>query len=214
MPGKHVTFAETNIMYSPPPPCTPSPTFSDCSLPSSTGPITPPSPFFTASALPKGSVLPNSLLAFDRGLPTIIFDLSMTKPAVTNTRSPILLTTAQLSDPAVLPPTKVLQIVSNLPWTLTITAQSHAYVTVLDVLTQLYSLLRLPVSRVEYEKEKAATQAEISRAFHARIERDPRTHVAEREKGLKRIDFLQGRNRFLGLSSTSHGPHVWALNLA
>ncbi|KZP14202.1 hypothetical protein FIBSPDRAFT_867249 [Athelia psychrophila] len=212
MPGKHVTFAEVNQAYSPPQ--TPSPSFSVSSLPSSTGPITPPSPFPNAVALPKGAVIPNSLLAFDRGIPQIIFDVSLTTPAVTNTTRPIHLSSAQLADPAVFPPTHTLQIISALPWTLTVTADAQPYVTVLDVLRALYNLLRIPASRAEYNKEPPLSQQAIAKAFHARVERSPATHAEQLGKGLRRVDFLQGRNRFLGLSSTKMGPHVWALNLA
>ncbi|KAF7967794.1 hypothetical protein HWV62_32977, partial [Athelia sp. TMB] len=193
---------------------TPSPSFSISSLPSSDGPLTPPSPFPHPAALPKGAVVPHSLLAFDHGVPAIAFDVSLPTPAVTNAARPTPLSAAQLADPAVFPPAPALHLVSALPWTLTVTPDAHPYVTVLDVLRALYNALRIPASRGEFAKETAAAQAAIGAAFHARVARDPATHAGEREKGLKRVDFLQGRNRFLGLSSTKLGPHVWALNLA
>lgn len=214
MPGKHVTFAETNQVYSPP--RTPSPSFSDSTSSSSSGPITPPSPFSISAALPKGSVIPNTLLAFDRGIPAIKFDVSLQAPALINGPHPSLLSNAQLHDPAVFPPTSTLHIVSALPWTLTVQAERNPYVTVMDVLCTLYNILRIPASRAEYAKESAASQIAIATAFHARVERgpNPAARAEQLSKGLRRVDFLQGQTRFLGLSSTKLGPNVWALNLA
>lgn len=61
--------------------------------------------------------------------------------------------------------------------------------------------------------ESHESQREISTAFHQRVNRDPWRAAVEEKKGLKRIDFLKGHNRFMGLSSTKLGPDMWTLNV-
>jgi hypothetical protein len=214
MPVKRVTFSDTNTMYSAMSP-TPSPTFSDSSLPSLGGPKTPPSPHSPLLPLPSGLVEINRSLGFHPHSPTLLYDLSLSWEAVTtNTSPPVSISKAALFEPATNPPTAYLQIqCPYLPWKLDIVCKTSHYVTILDVLAQLYSFLRLTVSEKEFNFEKVESQREISKAFRQRVSRDPWTASVEEKKGLKRIDFLKGHNRFMGLSSTKLGPDTWTLNV-
>lgn len=91
-----------------------------------------------------------------------------------------------------------------------------APVTVMDVLYGLYTLLQLPISQYEYEHEAEESRDEIDDAYFARCERmvDPEAVAAEVAKGVRRVDFLKGKNTFKGLSGTYVGPHIWELNVA
>jgi hypothetical protein len=112
------------------------------------------------------------------------------------------------------PPVPFLIIASlKLPWEITILPSTGPYVTVSDVLGGLYRALRLPAREEEYYRENPEKQNAISLAYYNRFER----HVANRElrerekqKGVKRIDFLAGVHRFRGLSKTER-PNVWNL---
>jgi hypothetical protein len=157
----------------------------------------------------------NRSLGFHPHSPKLLDDLSLPWEAVTtNTSPPVSLSKAALLEPATNPPTPYLQIkCANLPWTLEIVCKTSHYVTIFDVLAQLYNFLRLTVSAKEFKCETFESQRDISAAFRQRVSRDPWTAAVEEQKGLKRIDFLKGRNRFMGLSSTKLGPDMWALNV-
>jgi hypothetical protein len=157
----------------------------------------------------------NPLLGYHPHSPKLIFDLSIPWEAITtNTSPPVRLSKPAFYEPATNPPTPYLQLkCSNLPWTLDIVAKSTYFVTIFDVLAQLYTLLRCTVSEKEFNIESLESQREITAAFFKRVNRDPWTSVVEEKKGLKRIDFLKGHNRFMGLSSTKLGPDMWALNV-
>jgi hypothetical protein len=132
----------------------------------------------------------------------------------TNTSPPVRLSKAALLEPATNPPTPYLQVrCATLPWAIEIVCKTTTFVTILDILAQLYTSLRLTVSEKEFNMESLESQREISAAFRQRVTRDPWTAAVEEKKGLKRIDFLKGHNRFMGLSSTKLGPDMWALNV-
>ena len=65
------------------------------------------------------------------------------------------------------------------------------------------------MTQAEYALEGDNSQRAISGAFHTRIN----GNQDELRKGLKRVDFLKGRNVFMGLVCTKEGPHVWRLDL-
>lgn len=157
----------------------------------------------------------NSLLRFHAQIPRLIFDVSLPFEAVTtNTSPPICLSKPCLFEPATYPGTPHLRInCSNFPWILDIICKTTNFVTVFDVLSQLYTSLRLTVSAEEYDAESYQSQRQIATAFHQRVNRDPWTSSVEEKKGLKRVDFLRGRNRFMGLSRTQLGKEVWLLNV-
>jgi hypothetical protein len=235
MPGmmKTVRFAEENDTYSYPP--TPSPTSSESTLPSSSGPLTPPplnhalSPYSYTSLPGEGRAIPvdvaksvavriHDVLALSRQ-PKIAFDVSY-DPSTTILAS---LTPRVLAAAATTPPLPSLTILSTfLPWNINIRPASQkpgAFVTVADVLTGLYRGLRLPVTPVEFDHiPTIADKERVNRAYEHRYERINRNDTVgayeERRKGVKRVDFLMGNHRFLGLSATVKAPDVWRLSVS
>lgn len=218
MPGKHVRFNEENIFYSPAPSeSTPSPSTSESSLPSSTGPTTPPQhrEFF----LNLGPVAIHPILAYHPYVFPINYNVSYPpNSASANARaSPVNLDSYCLAEPATNPPIPVLTLQNDfLPWRCEIRASTSHYVTVEDVLTQLYRFLRTPGTREEFKAAPSQRVRDaIAEMYHNRCLRasSAEAYAEEQRKGLKRVDFLMGRTTFMGLSSTKLGPDAWVLNL-
>jgi hypothetical protein len=212
MPEKRVHFNEENIFYSRS--ATPSPTLSDSSLPSSSGPYTPPQ-FST----PLGPVQIHPLLAYHPYVFPINYDVSHTpNTASANIRaSPVHLDSYRRAEPATHPPINVLSLRSDLlPWACEIHASTQSYITVEDVLSQLYRFLRTPATRDEYNAVPSqSARDKVAETYRSRCSRvsSAAEKAEELSKGLKRVDFLMGRTTFMGLSSTKLGPDAWVLNL-
>lgn len=218
MPGRHVHFNEENIFYSPPPSeSTPSPTFSESSLPSSSGPTTP--PHLGGFLLPLVPVAIHPILAYHPYIFPVNYNVSYPpNTASANIRaSPINLDSYCLAEPATNPPIRVLSLQNDLlPWRCEIRASTHPYVTVEDVLTQLYRFLRTPGTREEFKAAPSQhVRDSVAETYHNRCLRasSAEEYAEEQRKGLKRVDFLMGRTTFMGLSSTKLGPDSWVLNL-
>lgn len=210
MPSKNVRFADVNESYSVPP--TPSPTFSNATL-STSGPMTPPqqppsqlhSTYiykpFTVADEPKNSISIHPALAFVTD-PRFKIDLSDARTIIPH----LGLTPRVLSDGATIPPTRTFTVgSSHLPWMMTIGPASpkpDAIVTVADVLYGLYYALRFPVKRTEFATESPQSQQRITETYTSRCRRlgSGTKFEEEMNKGVKRIDFLLGRNRLLGFS--------------
>jgi hypothetical protein len=220
MPGKHVRFSETNIVYSPLPQ-SPSPIHDTSSLPS-WSPHAPkhalvstpfPSVAFV-SLVPEAIVQLHPFLQFTLS-PAIDYDISFS-PKTIATPHPYA-----LAQPAIHPPLAHLAVVcSDLPWQITVVPSSTihgAFVTVADVLASLHRTLRLAVHPDEYNALPShEDKHKVNTAYESRCVRieDPAAQAEEKRKGVKRVDFLMGRTRFLGLSPTTAGPAVWALRLS
>lgn len=129
---------------------------------------------------------------------------------------------ASLMEPATQPPVQNLTIACPefLLWEVEVKTGAvypGAYVSVDDVLTAIYSNLRHAVNYMDYDslgRNKPAVDA----AYFNRLARivDPVYREQEAAKGVKRIDFLRGRNRFMGLS-VMHRPGEqawWELNVS
>lgn len=212
MPGKHVHFDDKNIFYSPS--ATPSPTLSLSSLPSSSGPYTPPQ-----FPIHLGPVAIHPLLAFHPFVFPINYNVSYTPNAASANAqaSPIALDSYHRAESATNPAIKALSLHCDLlPWNCEIRASTYPYVTVEDVLCQLYRFLRTPATSDEYKAvPDQRTRDTIAESYRTRCRRasTAEEYAGERSKGLKRVDFLMGRTTFMGLSSTKLGPDVWVLNL-
>lgn len=232
MPENHVRFAERDQVFSPSP-STPSPTFSQSSLPSSPGVSTPPPVIHTGSPysttpLPQGDDEPrvvwttvNPYIGFSPD-PAISWDVSY-KPSTNPPNSSPSNSTSSLTileQPATSPPLASITIVcALLPWDVVIRASGKpdACVTIRDVIMGIYSMLRIGASPNDFAGiTESEERKSIEDAFRHRYERlsDPRRMAEEFEKGLKRVDFLRERHRFLGLSSTAEGPDVWEMHVA
>lgn len=136
--------------------------------------------------------------------------------------SPLVLLEDQVSlegfsDPATEPPLSSLSIIlPNLPWPLDVrpSTATDAYVSVSDVFHALYSDLRLCAHPTEYSGLSEAEAREVDMAYFARCRRAGADEQRQLEKGIRKIDFLMEKMRFLGLSATLQGPDVWELNAA
>lgn len=127
---------------------------------------------------------------------------------------------ASLLEPATNPPVPSLTIKGpTLHWPVFVTPSpflATKYVTVVDVLNCLYHELRTNVLKHEYETVPHADRRNVDAAFFSRCRQisDPEARKDEHRKGVKRVDFLMGRNRFLGLSGTRKHPNIWELNVS
>jgi hypothetical protein len=229
MPSKTVRFVEDNESYSPPP--TPSPTYSNATL-STSGPITPPPPPtaqlhstyiykpFSVASEPKYSISIHPPLATTIH-PRFEIDLS----TYSTSSQPSGLTSRVLCDGATIPPVNSFTVVcEHLPWTMTITPSSPklgAIVTVSDVLCGLYLALRHHVKLTELQSEPHHHQQRIHEAYLSRCHRlPPGAREVEMAKGVRRIDFLLGKNRLLGFtlvdnpSATSNSTPLWRFTVS
>jgi hypothetical protein len=225
MPGKHVRFAETNLLYSPLP-MTPSPLLDSTPLPPCSSPPQKfidsheeVSPLCLASDLcqtePETLAELNPILRFTLATPPIDYDISLPPTFITTPHQHIL------PEPAVVPPLPLLAVVCpDIPWLITVSPSSSkpdAFVTVADVLLTIYCGLRLAVHPDEYNALPShEDKHKVNAAYGNRYVRiaDHAACEEEKRKGVKRVDFLMGRTRFLGLSRTPVGPDVWALHVA
>ena len=197
----------------------PSLTRSLLSLSESSGLRTPPQNNYSLHPLPDGPVAIHPYLAFHPYVPPIIYDVTLPPHmlAPNMDASPRSLPSRVLEEPATQPSMHTMTlIIDQFPWRLTI-PPTKLYVSVRDLLEALYRFLRHPVLPSEYNAlPTQALKDEVSTAFHKRCQRAPSKEAADEQyrKGVKRVDFLRGQTRFMGLSSTKVGLDVWTLNLA
>ncbi|KAJ3742309.1 hypothetical protein DFH05DRAFT_202120 [Lentinula detonsa] len=162
------------------------------------------------------------LLAFSPyQLPPLPYDLS-TNPSIIKS----FISADLLFEPATDPPVSSLIITCpHIHWEFSITPMTASarkggsHVSVLDVLHALYRGLRLAVHPLEYEALPSPEAiANVNEAYYSRCHSIGEANGRQEElaKGIKRIDFLMGRNRFLGLSKKSirrdDNRLVWELN--
>jgi len=100
--------------------------------------------------------------------------------------------------------------VGDLPWLFNVTPDAgfspgKSYVTVQDVLLSIHYHLRTAVKGPEYDAMSKSRKAAIFREFERRVGSDP----VQRGKGLRRIDFLNGRHRAQGLVRAHSKDNVW-----
>ena len=105
-----------------------------------------------------------------------------------------------------------------LPWRINVKArQQNGYVTVADVMDGLYRALRLNSTEAEFSLLPSHDlKQKVNEAYKQRYRRasDVTEYEHEKTQGLRRVDFLGGKNTFMGLSSTGEGPGVWQLNVS
>ena len=227
MPGKHVRFASTKLLYSPHA-TIPSLSHSLPSPQSSTGPITPPQhppalPYHSASYAPVHKAFPSRRPVAPMGLstslavshrPAIKYDVSVHPSSATAHHGHIH---AILAGPATNPPVPLLTIISpQLPWPIPVHAPPRAFVSVSDVLIAIYHTLRKHITEHEYNSLLSyGARKRVKEAYEHRYlcAHDRRASAEEKKGGLRRVDFLMGRTRLLGLSPTMDGPLVWSLSV-
>ncbi|KAJ3805957.1 hypothetical protein EV368DRAFT_78710 [Lentinula lateritia] len=159
------------------------------------------------------------LLAFSPyQLPPIPYHIS-THPSITKS----FISADVLSEPATDPPVSSLIITCpHLQWEFPVTPSSRkaSCVSVIDVLYALYRGLRIAVHPVEYKAlPSPEAVVNVNEAYYSRCNSilEAQARQEEQSKGIKRVDFLIGRTRFLGLSKKSRRRDdglVWELNLS
>ncbi|EIW61920.1 uncharacterized protein TRAVEDRAFT_35348 [Trametes versicolor FP-101664 SS1] len=221
MPGHHrVRFAGI--------PTTPS---SNASLASSPGPPTPPSllyaplqancyntpsPYYYPVPLPAAPVQIHPVFACTLGTGgPLSWDLTQDVNTVL-VRTPTGLRTVSdhlAMEPATTPRVASIIIVSeHLPWQITVNPNPDAawaapYVTVGDVLYALYRALRMGVTAAELHLCDLNHRERVHATYHARYSQVARAdeRATEKNKGIKRVDFLCGARKFVGLSLVPDG---------
>jgi hypothetical protein len=91
----------------------------------------------------------------------------------------------------------------------------HLGVTVDDVLIALHLYFAATASFREFQVLAGDAQDRVNAAFQRRVERCGGQQEQENERliGVRRVDFLMGRSRFLGLSHSSDDPQLFVLNV-
>lgn len=196
-------------------PRTPSPSSSISSLPSSPGPFTPPSGF---QPLPSLNSVAHPALQ-NLSSPSLDFDVTQYKPKSTNPKLPLEL---ELDLPATSPPSEYMEIISpNLPWRVIIQpgkgvpGAPAGIITVRDVLFGIYTSLRQPILQTEFDLvPDAQVRNAITEAYRSRCNSSSDLAVTQHElkRGIRRVDFLRGESKFLGITPAKAGSHVWVLH--
>lgn len=117
---------------------------------------------------------------------------------------------------------------SYLPWTIKVYASNAPYLTLQDVLSTIHSAFRTNITPAEFQllpSHHHRTRA--ARAYQQRYRRlrhqigsntdNNKTSELEKHAGMKRVDFLMGHTKFLGISSLSKGyqpDEQWYLHVA
>ncbi|KAK6995822.1 hypothetical protein R3P38DRAFT_2800634 [Favolaschia claudopus] len=178
------------------------------------------SPRPTSLAVPLPSPIHiHSLLSFTpHAPPNLIFDLAHPLAVLTPRITPAFLS------PATLPPTPTLTLTSpHLSHAMQITPPhpTTPFVSVLDVLASLHTQLHTGIRRAEYDVLPAERRGAVDTAYFKRVAGlalvgvDEPGRKTEAERGVKWVDFLEGRTRFMGLSGPLVGSthNVWSLNM-
>ncbi|KAF5333758.1 hypothetical protein D9758_016577 [Tetrapyrgos nigripes] len=212
MPGKHVRFAAAPTFY---------PTSSSTSTSSTQEPHRrvpryttgynhkphPPIPTYSS----RTSRIHN-LLAYSNH-PTLHFDVSLPLNAIAFSSSRP--STRSLSESAIDPPVASMTLsIPHITWPVIVTPSNGVFIMVADVLNAIYSTLRSPITKEEYRAIRSPSDLKrVNAAYERRHERirDDYAAYRERQGGVRRVDFLAGHTRFLGVSSTGRN---FILNLS
>ena len=139
--------------------------------------------------------------------PSLLYDVRF-PPSQSNPH----LSSTILATPASNPPLPSLVLrVGDLLWTFSVSPDAglspgKVYVTIYDVLLAIHNHLRTAVKSAEYEAMSKPKKAEVFREFERRVGSDP----VRRGKGLRRVDYLNGRFCAQGLVPV-HDPkgNLW-----
>lgn len=230
MPGvfsKHVRFAYQNLFHSPP---TPALSFCSSSISSdSEGPITPP---YTTQPLPGPSNYFTRYSPFKRirgpaysepiryhpllNTAALTWDL-LDHPSTARSNYKFI-SHRVLSEPATFPSLPFMKITSpHLPWTIKVYASNGSFVSLEDALDSIYHSLRTNIKPAEFDSLPSShDRRRATRAYEHRYRRQRSSSEYDKEKkgGMKRIDFLMGHTRFLGISNISGQTEECRLNIA
>ncbi|KAJ7744738.1 hypothetical protein DFH07DRAFT_834235 [Mycena maculata] len=224
MPGRQVRFASANTFFSPP---TPLMSTRSTSSSSSFGPFTPPTAYaplpgptpyaprrsYTDPYAVRGRA--HDLLAFSN-TPLLNYDISLHPSSIS---TPFMgLSAAGLLEPAVYPARPVISVTTpHLPWIIPVSASNGRYVTVSDVLNSVYHTLRINITPAEFNA--LGTEKLMRRVSMAYTQRYSRLqghsgYREEKRQGVKRVDFLMGCTKFVGISPVPGVPDAWHLHIS
>ena len=220
---KTVRFAYKNLFYSPRklyPSSAPSPSLALVTPPTGYG-LPGPSPY-TLPNLPRRTTTFVQYPDFVRAhslldISAVIYDMAE-HPSTITTHNNYSLSPQTLREQATIPPLPFLSITSiHLPWTIKVYASNGLYVTIEDVFYSIYHTLRTNITIAEFNLlSKQNDQRRAARAYEKRYRRLRNNKAYENEKrgGMKRVDFLMGHTKFIGISNTSYRPDEWQLRIA
>ncbi|KAF9258798.1 hypothetical protein L218DRAFT_830518, partial [Marasmius fiardii PR-910] len=141
------------------------------------------------------------LLAYTSPNPAIDFDVTLPISASPARYRP---SSSLLAEPALSPAVPSLILTTPyLPWSFTIYPTNGYYVSVRDVLDGIYHALRGNATQKDYHFVPSRTdQRRIQEAYERRYSRIHDYHASREEKkgGMKRVDFLRERTRFVGMT--------------
>ena len=134
-----------------------------------------------------------------------------------NTWNYYLINEESRSEPATNPPLKFMTISSPLlPWTIKVRSSKFNYISLDDVITTLFLSLRTNIGPEDfYSLRSENDRVHVVRAYEQRYRRhnNSKYYYAEKCGGIKRVDFLLGYSRFIGLSNAG-SLHKWELNVS
>ncbi|KAK7027733.1 hypothetical protein R3P38DRAFT_949443 [Favolaschia claudopus] len=165
----------------------------------------------------------NDLISLpDSGVPYLLYDLTLPPSTISTTLPKI--PSSRLREPAIYPPRLSITLVHpHLPWSFTILARpgsTYAYVSIADVFAFLYAALRINATANEFVGLPTDDLMRgVAMAYRRRYERLWRKESLasaaaaqqEQAEGLKRVDFLLGATRFLGIAPIPGRADVWQL---
>ena len=136
-------------------------------------------------------------------------------PLTGRSASPVRFELSLLDEPVTYPHMNSIVLFSDLlPWSTRVEAPTpDDVVTIFDVLQSLHTVLRIPVSKSEWNSLSAHAQDSISAAFYRRLGgiRDHSLREKQLKKGVRRLDFLLGDTKLLGISAVPNKPGVFTL---
>ena len=136
-------------------------------------------------------------------------------PLTGRSASPVRFELSLLDEPVTYPHMNSIVLFSDLlPWSTRVeVATPDDVVTIFDVLQTLHTALRIPVSKSEWNSLAPYTQDSVSAAFYRRLGgiRDHALREKQLKKGVRRLDFLLGDTKLLGISVVPDKPGVFTL---
>jgi hypothetical protein len=136
-------------------------------------------------------------------------------PLTGRSASPVRFELSLLDEPVTYPHMNSIVLFSDLlPWSTRVEAATpDDVVTIFDVLQTLHTVLRIPISKSEWNSLSAHAQDSISAAFYRRLGgiRDHSSREKQLKKGVRRLDFLLGSTKLLGISAIPDKPGVFTL---
>lgn len=137
-------------------------------------------------------------------------------PLTGRSPSPLCFKLSLLDEPVTYPLMNSIILFSDLlPWSIAVEAETSGdAITIFDVLQALHTSLRTPISKPEWSYLSVHTQNSVSAAFYRRLGGIQDRSLREKQlgRGVRRLDFLLGATKLLGISAVPHKPGVFTLH--